>query len=471
MKRILTLFFSVGVALILSAAENTVITYPETEGMPISKEWKLSAGGKNVILYSVDTMNGKNASFGSFDFTGRADLEIRSSRPVKSAVIRPLSLGIKPQIAGNTIRFSVEQPCRLTLEINDSIESALHIFANPPESDVPSPDDPNVIYFGPGLHKIATLDLKSGQTLYLAPGAIVRAYIPPDEENIEAKTYYGYKGYKELVSAVKAENVSVRGRGILDMSDLPWHSRRTLWFLDSKKILVEGITMINSATWTIVAGNCEDVVIRNVKQIASEDTSSDGIDLLHCRNVLVEDCFMRNDDDAICVKTPWGSSPARDILVQRCVIWNERARGLGLISETRRDIENVTFRDCDIIHDFSKGHDCAALGILVSDSGTMKNTLFEDIRIEDSADTVFYFWIGSDEWGQDDRRGHIHDTTLRNITYLGTNTPKIKLSGYNADHLIRNFIIENLTMGGKKITSPEMLRLEKNQFVEGLVIR
>ena len=95
MKRILTLFFSVGVALILSAAENTVITYPETEGMPISKEWKLSAGGKNVILYSVDTMNGKNASFGSFDFTGRADLEIRSSRPVKSAVIRPLSLGIK----------------------------------------------------------------------------------------------------------------------------------------------------------------------------------------------------------------------------------------------------------------------------------------------------------------------------------------------------------------------------------------
>ena len=138
MKRILTLFFSVGVALILSAAENTVITYPETEGMPISKEWKLSAGGKNVILYSVDTMNGKNASFGSFDFTGRAELEIRSTRPVKSAVIRPLSLGIKPQIEGNTIRFSVEQPCRLTLEINDSIESALHIFANPPESDVPS---------------------------------------------------------------------------------------------------------------------------------------------------------------------------------------------------------------------------------------------------------------------------------------------------------------------------------------------
>lgn len=171
-----------------------------------------------------------------------------------------------------------------------------------------------------------------------------------------------------MVSAVKKENVAVRGRGILDMSDLPWHSRRTLWFLDSRNILVEGITMLNSATWTIVAGNCENVTIRNVKQIASEDTSSDGVDLLHCRDVVVEDCFMRNDDDAICVKTPWGGEPARNILVQRCVIWNERARGLGLISETRRDIENVTFRDCDIIHDFSDGHDCAALGILVSDA-------------------------------------------------------------------------------------------------------
>ena len=458
-------------ALLPAAAENIVSVYPETAGLPVSKEWKLSAGGKNVILYTTGTLSGKNASFGGFDFSGRAELVIHSARPVRSAVVRPLSLGIRPEITGNLIRFSVGKPCRLTVEINGSVESALHVFANPPEEDVPSPGDPNVVYFGPGLHEIATLELESGQTLYLAPGAIVRAGIPADEKNIESKTYCGFKGYKEMVSAVKKENVAVRGRGILDMSDLPWHSRRTLWFLDSRNILVEGITMLNSATWTIVAGNCENVTIRNVKQIASEDTSSDGVDLLHCRDVVVEDCFMRNDDDAICVKTPWGGEPARNILVQRCVIWNERARGLGLISETRRDIENVTFRDCDIIHDFSDGHDCAALGILVSDAGTMKNTVFEDIRIEDSTNTLIYCWIGSDVWGQDDRRGHIRDTVFRNIRYLGNNTPKIRLSGFGADHPIRNLTIENLVFGGRKITKEEELPLEKNQFVEGLLVK
>lgn len=240
-------------ALLPAAAENIVSVYPETAGLPVSKEWKLSAGGKNVILYTTGTLSGKNASFGGFDFSGRAELVIHSARPVRSAVVRPLSLGIRPEITGNLIRFSVGKPCRLTVEINGSVESALHVFANPPEEDVPSPGDPNVVYFGPGLHEIATLELESRQTLYLAPGAIVRAGIPADEKNIESKTYCGFKGYKEMVSAVKKENVAVRGRGILDMSDLPWHSRRTLWFLDSRNILVEGITMLNSATWTIVA--------------------------------------------------------------------------------------------------------------------------------------------------------------------------------------------------------------------------
>ena len=47
------------------------------------------------------------------------------------------------------------------------------VFANPPEVDVPSPGDPNVRYFGPGVHTIgAGQPITSGQTVYVAGGAL-----------------------------------------------------------------------------------------------------------------------------------------------------------------------------------------------------------------------------------------------------------------------------------------------------------
>jgi len=465
------LWTCLGIWLGAVAVAGTVSVPPETPGLPLSKEWKLEAGGKNVILYTVDTLSGKNASFGNFDLAGEAEIVINSRRPVNTVTVRPLRSGIQPEIAGNIIRFRLAKPGQYTVELNDSPESALHIFANPPETAVPAADDSRVVYFGPGLHEVATLELSSGQTLYLAPGAIVRAILPPEEPDIPGKTYCGFKGYKEFLTVNKAERATVRGRGILDLSELPWHSRRTFFFLDSRDILVEGITMLNSATWNIVIGNCENAVVRNVKQIASEDTSSDGVDILHSRNVIVEDCFMRNDDDAICVKTPWNGLPARDILIQRCTIWNERARGLGLISETRKDIENVVFRDCDIIHDFSQGGDCAALAILVSDSGTMRNTRFEDIRIEDSRHTAIRCWIGSDVWGQEEKRGRIHNTVFRDIAVLGDCRPKIQLFGSDAAHKVENVLFENLSVGGRRINKLSELDLEKNSFVEGVRLR
>ena len=101
--------------------------------------------------------------------------------------------------------------------------------------------------------------------------------------------------------------------------------------------------------------NARDIRIDNIKQICRRE-NSDGIDICNSRDVTVTGCFMRNNDDEICVKCtqPWPAQISKNIVVEGCVIWNERARGLGITSETRRDIEDVVFKNCDIIHDFSK---------------------------------------------------------------------------------------------------------------------
>lgn len=65
----------------------------------------------------------------------------------------------------------------LSVEINGWTEP-LFLFCEQPETDVPSPDDETVTWFGPGVHTLnedieKPFQPENGHTLYLAPGAFV----------------------------------------------------------------------------------------------------------------------------------------------------------------------------------------------------------------------------------------------------------------------------------------------------------
>ena len=319
--------------------------------------------------------------------------------------------------------------------------------------------------------RAATRLLKSGQTVYLAGGAILRAKIPPDEKPVQEKNWRGNKVWAALIETGGAKDVKVRGRGILDMGPLPWHARTAMRFGGSTDILVEGIVILDAPAWVVAMHNSKNVVVRNVKQICARE-NSDGIDICNSQDVLVEDCFLRNNDDEVCVKTI-SSPPAmesKNIVVRRCVVWNDRARGLGITSETRANISNVLFKDCDIIHDFSSGGECSALAVLVSDSGTMSDIRFENIRVEDSRNTLVNCWIGADMWGHDKTRGHIKGVTFKDILVTGKTVPVMKLNGCDDKHLIDDVRIENVRIQGSPIRSAETAKLQTNAYVRGLAI-
>ena len=92
--------------------------------------------------------------------------EITPNKPFENVIIRPLSLGIIPEIKNGKIMFTLEKPAYFTVEPYGRT-GALHIFADP----IPSYDidykDPNVLYFGAGEHDIGEIKLKSNQTLFI----------------------------------------------------------------------------------------------------------------------------------------------------------------------------------------------------------------------------------------------------------------------------------------------------------------
>ncbi|KAJ5851434.1 pectin lyase-like protein [Penicillium soppii] len=82
-------------------------------------------------------------------------------------------------VNGKRITFSLDGPKNVVVQVNGNIWEVLHLLVNPIETDVPDPNDANVVYFSPGLNNntAATsltngeLLIRSGETVYIAPGA------------------------------------------------------------------------------------------------------------------------------------------------------------------------------------------------------------------------------------------------------------------------------------------------------------
>lgn len=476
-------FLSVTLLLLSTCAkgvrEGTVTVYSAPKGEMLSKEYRVSVAGKEVPVYIAkvapedaerrwkamdDKKNSADffdsACFAYFDLRGTETVTVTSPEPITSIKILPSSLKITPSIQGNSASFQVESPKNLTIEINGEWIRSLHLFINPPEANVPKPDDPNVIYFGPGIHEISHMVVGDNKTVYIAGGAVVRAIIGPDEE-FRISGYSGLRTYSPTIE-LRGRNIKVRGRGIIDASGCTTHARNMLMVRGSN-ISIEGIILRDSPHWTIPLRGCDSVTIDNVKLIGYR-ANSDGIDICNSRNVIVENCFIRTLDDLIVIKTPrWGKGEVKNIIARNCVLWNQVAHGLSIGAEITSDISDVLFTDCDIIHD--QGREWS-LRVYHTDAARVSNIRFENIRIEESIKCIS-LWINKAVWTSDKERGHINGITFKDINVAGTPLT-VELKGFDEGHLVEDVFFENVVLNGKPLTN-EMIRT--NKFVKNISVK
>ena len=162
---------------------------PAAAGEELSRDYTVTVEGKPVPVYTVKVapadparrwkaMDDKihsaeffdTAAFASFDTKEPVTLTVTCTKPITATRILPASFQVVPRIEGNQLTLTLDRPRPVTIEVNGNWVGALHVFANPPETAIPRPDDPNVIYFGPGVHRIGSLKVGDGKTVYLRPG-------------------------------------------------------------------------------------------------------------------------------------------------------------------------------------------------------------------------------------------------------------------------------------------------------------
>lgn len=426
-------------------------------------------------------------AFASFDISGETDVTVECEFDFSEVMIRPLSLGIVPEIKGKTVSFKLSKPCQTVVEF-DGISGALHLFADPIKQYGLSED--NVLYFGAGEHDVGRIELKSGQTVFIDKGAVVYGEI------------YG----------TDVENVKIMGKGILDHSkaqfgeiedgfiDPPRPSPIVIEY--SKNIEIQDIIVRDPCFLAVRPICCEDVHIDNIKILGNWRYNSDGIDLINCRRALIENCFVRSFDDSFCIKgfaAPYMGGIdhngklydiAEDIIFRNCVAFNEWGKAFEVgIDLCATEIRNCRFENCDVIHSVD-----VSLDVANADYAYVHNIVFDDIRVEYSADTPRPVYQESDDaeytgfntdyvppllratieyveiYSSKGERGKISDITFSNIRVTAPRMPESKFFGFDNEHRVSNIRIKDLYLNGRKIENTESANFILNEYVDNISV-
>ena len=161
-----------------------VIAYPAPAGEALSQNYEIHADGKKVDVYTARTLDppfagkewdfGGSYAFANFDTSGSVRVRITSKKSLRNTVVRPQSPGVRLKVEDDhTVELALDGPHKVSIE-PDGKRGPLLLFANPIEQSIPKAGDRGVLFFGPGVHRPGRIDVASGQTVYLAGGAVVR---------------------------------------------------------------------------------------------------------------------------------------------------------------------------------------------------------------------------------------------------------------------------------------------------------
>ena len=405
------------------------------------EDYEVTVDGRPVAVHGARVLDppfaGQGFDYGGpyffavFDVAGPTVVRVASPRPLFRSIVRPAAGAALRLLDDHTLEIDLDGPRKISLE-PDGRRGPLFLFADPPERDPPARGEAGVVWFGPGVHDAGRIDLRSGQTLYLAAGAVVRGGI-----------------------VAEGDRIRIAGRGILDGSDYGWREGPTPCsvLLTGEDIDVSGITIRGSPHWTIVPKDCRRVTIRGVKICGARVRNDDGVNPCNSKDVLVADCFIRTDDDCVAMKGLTDRGPdsgIEGIRVERCVLWSDRARIFLLGHESSAPhMRNIVLRDLDVIHFalppflFEPGEEMEIGDVSVEDARIHGEGQKELIRLRPVVN----------EYMRRQVPGHVSGIRFRNVSVTGRDgLYLVQIAGADRRHRVRDVSFCAVEVTGEMLT-------------------
>lgn len=230
-----------------------------------------------------------------------------------------------------------------------------------------------------GTYLSGALFFKPKTHLHLEEGAVLKgsddiSNFPIVDTRIEGQSL---KYFAALINADRVDGFTISGKGTINGNGTRywksfWLRRkvipkctnmdelrpRLLYISHCSDVQISGVRLMNSPFWTTHLYRCNNVKLLNLYIFAPsapvKAPSSDGIDIDVCSNVLVKNCYLSVNDDAIALKGgkgPWADKAPENgsntnIIIEDCT-YGFCHSGLTCGSESIHN-RNIIMRRCKI---------------------------------------------------------------------------------------------------------------------------
>jgi hypothetical protein len=418
--------------------------------VPVPEEFRSSSFTVTVNGQPVDVAHAAaNYDFINFDMTGPVEIAMTADEPGfwdRGVDVEPWRLGIRPVRDGKTIRFTLEKPAKLSIgRPRDFLNRAsmLFVFAGSPPKP-PGKRDTNVRIIAPGVHREG-LNPKSGETIYMAPGAFVLGSLNlwrVDHVKIYGRGTFLYDGPQDPAT----------DEGWMQKQD--WHC---IGSMESHDIEIDGVTcVLRSRTWSIQMKDSYNFTYDDLRVVGgnSGNANQDGMDWIGSYNGLVRNSFFRASDDVIALMGNWDGYTDADMVRPGNGVHDITVENSQLSTSISNIVRagwpkkifnsyNFTLRNSDVLHGGigACGQQFGLIGFWGANGsrGDHANYTFENLFLDN--------WYSLLQMEQD--APSLRNFTFRNIWALD----QPPLAGSNIAGWVSGLTLENVKYGQKVVST------------------
>lgn len=324
-----------------------------------------------------------------------------------------------------------------------------------------------------GKYLSGTLHLRSNVTLEIvAGGTLLGSTDIRDYPSVASPipTTADIYHTQSLIVGIDLENVSLTGRGTIDgqgWAFVPKSRKKPDRYKDRpngirlircRNVRIQDLTLRNSGKWMQHYFACEKVSIRGITVDNNCNMNNDMMDIDGCRDVTISDCIGESDDDALTLKST-SMYPCENVTITNCVI-GSHCNALKLGTESCGGFRNIVISNIVIRptrHDsviFGRRNGQGGITLTVVDGGRLDGVVISNVRMEGPATPIFVR-LGDRgrtpmPGGTRPEPGILRNVTITDVLATGADTTGCSITGL-PDHPVENVMLSNVRlafMGG-----------------------
>jgi len=314
-----------------------------------------------------------------------------------------LTVNLKPWIVPSQI-FKVEDFGAKAdgLTVNTlSIQSAI---------DSCSRNGGGIVLFSSGNYVTGTIELKSGVMLEILQNAKLLGSTklidyPEKIEQFKSVMSENHKFRQSLIYADRADKIGIRGKGEIyfrgEKANFPGTQTTGeivgrpfgIRMIQCSQVVLQDIYLHNAAAWMQSYLYCNNLIFDGIKVVNQANFNNDGLDPDGCTNLIVRNCFINSEDDAMCLKG-CSNKPTQNVLIENSTFITT-CNALKIGTDTQGPFRNIVCRNLVLggipDNQVTIAGNQASTGITLAtvDGGNVENIYISDVTINQSRCPVF----------------------------------------------------------------------------------